>query len=244
MVLENIPERSFVPSSTATGGVPQPEPSNSAAHAASTQLAHLKVGVLLPLIWPLEYEKRYWTSEFFRGAANGSDNLHLFIRLVFESLLLIRLVSTLPDDISAPFCSQTLKKFALLALHVAFKALSPGFYAHCRWVCVAHFRYLLAPAACFAQVALTHTLAHGDAPHSTHTCGAVAHNRYLLAPAAGLAQVVLTRLPDHFARWCARMCGLQHVNNNSSQHHLLVHQPEPLFTCADCTTSWSRPLRP
>jgi hypothetical protein len=130
-----------------------PEPFDSApGHAAVAQVAPPKVGLLVPLVWPLEYERQYWTSDFFRRAANDLDNLHLFIRLVFESLLLTRLISGLPEDIvSSGIRDLTSKAFALVVLHIAFKALSPGLYAHCRVVSVAHFRYLLAPAACFAQ---------------------------------------------------------------------------------------------
>jgi hypothetical protein len=110
--------------------------------STAAQLTEAHVGRLSPLITPLEYEKQFWQSQFYNNVAEAHDTLHLFLRLVRESLLLVRLQAAgVPSDIARPFNILTGKTIALIFVHIAFKALFPDMYMHVRWVLVAHGRY-------------------------------------------------------------------------------------------------------
>jgi hypothetical protein len=120
---------------------------NPVAAAAVTELANAKVGLLLPVIWPLEHEKHFWTSDFFLSAAEDHDTLHLFMRLIFEGLILFRLHAGVPADIVAPFRALTSKVFSLVLVHIAVKVVAPHVYMQCRWITVvAHFRWVMLPS--------------------------------------------------------------------------------------------------
>jgi hypothetical protein len=114
--------------------------SSTPEDAAATRLADAKVGLLVPLIRPLECEKQFWTSEVFKAAAQNNDTLHLFLRLVCECLLLFRLQAGVPSDLARPFNMLTCKAIALVLVNVACKAFFPAIYMQNRWTVVTHFR--------------------------------------------------------------------------------------------------------
>jgi hypothetical protein len=112
----------------------------STPDAAVSQLITAQVGLSVPIIRPLSYETRFWSSELFQAAAEGHDTLHLFMRLASECLHLFRVQAGLPADIARPFHTLTCKATALVIVHIVFKIATPAFYWDARWITILHFR--------------------------------------------------------------------------------------------------------
>jgi hypothetical protein len=107
---------------------------------AVPQLAEVKVSLLLPLITPLEYEKRFWTSHLYEAAAQDWDTVHLFMQLVSEGLYLFRFQAGVPSDVVRPFRVLTSRAFWLVLVHCVCKVVSPAAYWSCRRITQPHLR--------------------------------------------------------------------------------------------------------
>jgi hypothetical protein len=108
--------------------------------AAVPQRSKAKVMLLVPLITPLEYEKRFWTSDLYEAAAADHDTIHLLMQLVSDGLYLVRFQAGVPADVVRPFRVLTSRAFWLVVLHCVCKLVSPRAYLQCRWITVPHLR--------------------------------------------------------------------------------------------------------
>ena len=109
--------------------------------SAPPQLRHARVGLVLPLITPLECERQFWTSKFYEAAARDHDWLHLFVRLCTEYMILVRMESGIASDVVAPFRLYTTKALSLVVVNTLLKVfLAREHYTQLRWWMVLHLR--------------------------------------------------------------------------------------------------------
>jgi hypothetical protein len=99
-----------------------------------------KLGFLLPVIRPWDYERQFWSSPVFLDASRETDTLNLFTRVCENCLFLFRSLQDIPDSSVRFIRRQCERNFTFAVLHVALKVLSPGMYAYFRWIWVSHFR--------------------------------------------------------------------------------------------------------
>ena len=121
--------------------------------AAEEQPPELKLGVILPIIHPWNYEKQFWMSPLFLDGTRDMDAFNLFTRICENWLFLFRSLSGIPDATVLFMRRQCQRNVTFAALHVALKMVSPELYEYCRWALVTHLRWALSYANDYAKVA-------------------------------------------------------------------------------------------